>query len=241
MGHLAAADGLLLEFTAEDLFAHLPHDSLDYREFSRLSAELYQRQVGHEFDAGSVTLLTLIEDAIVPFLRSNALEDEMNAVKLALLIKKHVTNIGRNTERKNLVENKFRVVAGKPVKVKGNGKDNELASAQSDYFDDRHHRAGTMILFFVFLLMNEIEAKFGCHVGRQVLALSWSDLQRHGNKLLDIFDTSSVEVFGKVCAESDFKALKGNLANEKKTNVVIFNRHQMDCLQAILQFDSARA
>ena len=123
--------------------------------------------------------------------------------------------------------------------MRGNGNEVAVASAQEDYFDDSKHRAGTMIVLFVFLLINEIETKFsgGCRVGLQVLDLSWTDLTRQCNKLLQIFDTSSVEAFGKVCAESDFKALSNNVTKEKRTNVVIFNSQQMDCLQDILQFD----
>ena len=235
--HLDTAVEVLAEFTDYDLFVHLSQNSRDCIEFKALSAELYQRQFKHDLVEGSITLLQLIVHVIVPFLRSVQLDDKMKAVKLALLIKRHVTNVGNGRgERKGFVLTKYRAVARRPVRGNGNV---AVASAQENYFDVSKHRAGTMIVFFVFLLINEIEAKFdgGCRVGLQVLDLSWTDLTRQCNKLLQILDTSSVEAFGKVCAESDFKALNNSVTKEKKTNVVIFNRQQMDCLHALLQFD----
>ena len=242
--NLAAAIDVLSEFTLHDLFAHLPHDSTDYTEFSRLSAELYRQQVGLELDINSVSLLRLIEDAIVPFLRKDALVDKMSAVKLVLIMKKHVTNIGNGKgRRKSTVLQKFRAAAARPLK--DNGNDVGPSSSQVDYFDCRHHRSGAMVVFFVLLLANEIETKSGAGggfgFGRRVLDLTWSDLTRRCNKFLveEFFDTTSVDAFGQVCEENDFKFLKkiGDEEKEKKTKVVIFNRQQINCLQTLLQFD----
>lgn len=247
LAHLAAAVDVLTEFTVQDLFAHLSHDLTDYIEFSRLSANLYRRQVGRELGIGSVTLLGLIEDVIVPFLRKDALEDKMSAVKLALIIKKHVTNIGNGQgERKRLVLEKFGAAAARPVKDIEEVVD--VGSSQLDYFDNPRNRAGTMVAFFILLLTNEIESKSngafrGRGFGRRILDLSWSDLTRRCNRFLGtskpFFDTSSVEAFGKFSAESDFKDFKsGSEEKEARTNVIIFNRQQMNSLHAILHFDS---
>jgi len=247
LAHLAAAVDVLTEFTVQDLFAHLSHDLTDYMEFSRVSADLYRRQIGRELDTESVTLLRLIEDVIVPFLRKDALEDKMSAVKLALIIKKHVLNIGKGKgERKRLVLEKFGAAAARPMKDIEEVV--EVGSSQLVYFDDPRHRAGTMVAFFTLLLIKEIESKSngalrGHGFGLRILDLSWSDLTRRCNRFLvtskPFFDTSSVEAFGKFSTESDFEDFKsGSKEKETRTNVIIFNRQQMNSLQAILQFDS---
>lgn len=161
---------------------------------------------------------------VVPCLKTGGDNDnKLEAIKLALLIKVQVTSRG------DLAYQKFTAVASAG------------STSSSEYFFCRHRRNEATIAFFSPLLATEIEARaplgyFSKCGGftRYVLSLSMrkmADICKHFLDYRGFFESP--------CPESLFKRLVTvDKVKESKTKLVIFNKSQIDSLQALSRFNS---
>ena len=107
-----------------------------------------------------------------------------------------------------------------------------------------------MIVFHGLMLTDAIDAKLPGSISIleeqglggfavRALCLSWSNLAACCRRIVkvDFFGTSSEASFRRLCSEADLDQLPKNIAKETKTKVVIYNRKQMDSLQALACFE----
>ena len=194
-------------------------------ELGKLTACLYTEiyEDNREFHLG-VSTSEVIQEVIVPCLKKRG-DNKLKAIKLALVIKNEVTKRG------DLAYQKFTAVASA----------GSTSPAPSDYFSCRHRRNAATIAFFTLLLALEIEARaplgyFSKCGGftRYALGLSMRkmiDVCRHFLDYRGFFESP--------CPETLFERLVTvDTAKESKTKLVIFNKEQIDSLQALGRFNS---
>jgi hypothetical protein len=192
-------------------------------ELGELAARLYKEiyEDNREFHL-NLTALELIQEVVVPCLKTGG-DNKLEAIKLALLIKNEVTRRG------DLAYQKFAAVASAG------------STSSSDYFSCRNRRNEATIAFFSLLLALEIEARaplgyFSKCGGftRYALGLSMrgmSDVCRHFLDYRGFFESP--------CPETLFERLVTvSTPKESKTKLVIFNKEQIDSLQALSRFYS---
>lgn len=186
---------------------------------ARLYKEIYEEE--REFHL-RLNALELIQEVVVPCLMKGGY-NKLEAIKLALLIKNEVNRRG------DLAYQKFTAVASAG------------STSPSDYFYCRNRRNEATIAFFSVLLATEIEARaplgyFSKCGGftRYALGMSMrkmSDVCRHFLDYRGFFESP--------CPESLFKRLVTvDTVKESKTKLVIFNKSQIDSLQALSRFNS---
>eukprot|EP00985_Skeletonema_marinoi_P023106 scaffold15119_cov141-Skeletonema_marinoi.AAC.5 len=233
LANTSSAVDVLLDFSVEELFSHST-------EFKRLSAELYRELFSRDLDGANFSALDLIIKVVVPFLKKNenAPGDMIRAVKLTLAVCEQSLNT--NDGRMTLILRKFRAAANQSMESSGG-----TVSSTTDYFSCHNRRREAMIVFLGFILSDIIDAKTPGSIleehggfALRALGLSWSDLTRCCRRIVnaDFLGTSSEDSFRTLCSEEDLKRLPKNTAKETKTKVVIYNRAQMDSLQALVQF-----
>eukprot|EP00984_Skeletonema_dohrnii_P031803 scaffold24800_cov77-Skeletonema_dohrnii-CCMP3373.AAC.3 len=231
LANISSAVDVLSEFTVEEIFSRSD-------EFKRLSAELYRELFSSDLDGANFSALQLIIEVVVPFLKKNAPADRIRAVKLALAICEQSLNT--NDGRINLILRKFRAAASQSMESGGG-----IVQSTTDYFSCSNRRREAMICFHGLIMADVIDAKTPDSIlehggfALRALGLSWSDLTRCCRRVVnaDFFGTSSEDSFRTLCSEEDSKRLPKNAAKEIKTKVVIYNRKQMDSLQALARFE----
>jgi len=231
LANISSAVDVLLDFSVEVLFSRSD-------EFKRLSAEMYRDLFSSDLDGANFSALQLIIEVVVPFLKKNSPADRIRAVKLALAICEQSLNT--NDGRMNLILQKFRAAASQSMESGGGA-----VQSTTDYFSCPKRRREAMIVFHGLILSVVIDAKTPGsileHGGFAVraLGLSWSNLAACCRRIVnaDFFGTSSEASFRRLFPEADLEQLPKNIAKETKLKVVIYNRKQMDSLQALASFE----
>jgi len=233
LANISSAVDVLSNFAVEVLFSRSD-------EFKRLSAEMYRELFSSDLDGANFSALQLIIEVVVPFLKKNAPADRIRAVKLALAICEQSLNT--NDGRINLILQKFRAAASQSMESGGGG---GTVQSTTDYFSCPKRRREAMIVFHGLILSVVIDVKTPDsileHGGFAVraLGLSWSNLAACCRRIVnaDFFGTSSEASFRRLFPEADLEQLPKNIAKETKLKVVIYNRKQMDSLQALASFE----
>ena len=219
-------------FPAVELFSCSP-------ESKRLADELCGELYGRDLDWANVSALDLIVHIVVPFLWRDACADKLRAVKLGLAIFEQSLNT--NDGRINMVERKFRAAGMKSTKSSG-----ATVQSTTDYFSSSTRRRETLLACWGLILAGPIDKKTPAsfleeHGGfaRRALGMSWKNLIQCCRRVVsaDFFGTDSEASFQSLCNEADLGPLPKKAAKEVETKVVIYNRQQMDSLQALARFE----
>ena len=231
LGHISSAIDVYSDFSVDELFSRS-------NESKRLAAELYRERFESDLDGTSCSALELIVDVVVPFLRKDACVDKLRAVKLDLAICEQSLNT--NEGRMNLIYRKFKASASKSMESSGG-----TVQSTTDYFGCPDRRREATVALHGLILADTIDAKTPVSIlekyggfARRAVGLSWKDLTRSCRRIVrpDFFGTDSEASFSRLCAEADFP-LPEKAAKEVKTKVVIYNRKQMESLQALARFE----
>ena len=231
LANISSAVDVLSNFAVEVLFSRSD-------EFKRLSAEMYRELFSSDLDGANFSALQLIIEVVVPSLNKKGPADRIRAVKLALAICEQSLNT--NDGRMNLILQKFRAAASQSMESGGG-----TVQSTTDYFSCPKRRREAMIVFHGLILSVVIDVKTPDsileHGGFAVraLGLSWSNLAACCRRIVnaDFFGTSSEASFLRLFPEADLEQLPKNIAKETKLKVVIYNRKQMDSLQALASFE----